>query len=52
MRHLLLKRLLQVRSDDKVSMSMGGRRVDAREGRKEMIRIIEGFREEGKRRRS
>ncbi|ERF69839.1 hypothetical protein EPUS_09055 [Endocarpon pusillum Z07020] len=52
MRHLLLKRLLMVRSDEKVSMSMGGRRVDAREGRKEMSRIIESFRREGERRRS
>lgn len=52
MRHLLLKRLLMVRNDEKVSMSMGGRRVDAREGRKEMSRIIEGFRREGERRRS
>jgi hypothetical protein len=52
MRHLLLKRLLMVRSDEKVSMSMGGRRVDAREGRKEISRIIEGYRREGERRRS
>jgi hypothetical protein len=52
MRHLLLKRLLMVRSDEKVSMSMGGRRVDAREGRKEILRIIEDFRKEGERRRS
>ena len=52
MRHLLLKRLLMVRSDEKVSMSMGGRRVDAREGRKEISRIIESYRREGERRRS
>jgi sentrin-specific protease 8 len=52
MRHLLLKRLLQVRADQKVSMSLGGRRLDAREGRKEMLRIIEGMRREGERRRS
>ncbi len=52
MRHLLVKRLLMVRSDEKVSMSMGGRRVDAREGRKEMSRIIESYRREGERRRS
>jgi len=52
MRHLLLKRLLQVRADEKVSMSLGGRRLDAREGRKEMLRIIEGMRKEGERRRS
>lgn len=52
MRHLLLKRLLQVRADEKVSMSLGGRRLDAREGRKEMLRIIESMRKEGERRRS
>jgi len=52
MRHLLLKRLLQVRSDEKVSMSLGGKKVDAREGRKEMLRIIEDFRREGEKRRS
>ena len=47
MRHLLMKRLLQVRADEKVSMSLGGKKVDAREGRKEMMRIIEDFRREG-----
>jgi Ulp1 family protease len=52
MRHLLLKRLLQVRTNEKVSMSLGARRVDAREGRKEMMKIIESFRKEGERRRS
>jgi sentrin-specific protease 8 len=52
MRHLLLKRLLTVRTDDKVSMSLGGRVVDASAGRKEMHRIIDDFRREGERRRS
>ena len=52
MRHLLLKRLLMVRTNEKVSMSLGARRVDAREGRKEMMRIIDDFRKEGERRRS
>jgi len=52
MRHLLLKRLLMVRTDDKVSMSLGDRAVDATAGRKEMLRIIEDFRREGERRRS
>ena len=37
---------------EKVSMSMGGKSVDATQGRKEMLRIIEGFRKEGERRRS
>lgn len=52
MRHLLMKRLLMVRADEKVSMSLGGKKVDAREGRKEMMRIIEDFRREGEKRRS
>jgi hypothetical protein len=52
MRHLLMKRLLMVRADEKVSMSLGGKKVDAREGRKEMMRIIEDFRKEGEKRRS
>ena len=52
LRHLLIKRLLQVRSDEKVSMSMGGRLLDARQGRREMLKIIEEFRKEGEKRRS
>lgn len=52
MKHLLLKRLLQAHSKEKVSMSMGGRNIDASGGRKEMLRVIEGFRKEGERRRS
>lgn len=52
MKHLLLKRLLMVRTNEKVSMSMGGKMIDAREGRKEMLRIIEERRREGERRRS
>ncbi|KAB8302072.1 hypothetical protein EYC80_005523 [Monilinia laxa] len=52
MRHLLLKRLLSANAREKVSMSMGGKVVDAAGGRKEMLRIIEGYRKEGERRRS
>jgi sentrin-specific protease 8 len=52
MRHLLLKRLLSVNAREKVSMSMGGKLVDAPGGRKEMLAKIEGFRKEGERRRS
>lgn len=37
---------------EKVSMSLGGRKVDAPGSRKEMAKIIEGFRKEGERRRS
>lgn len=37
---------------EKVSMSMGGKKIDATAGRKEMSKIIEGFRKEGEKRRS
>ena len=52
MRHLLLKKLLMAHTRDKVSMSMAGKTVNAGQGRKEMLKIIEGFRKEGERRRS
>lgn len=52
MRHLLLRRLLQAQRGEKVSMSMGGRDVNAASGRKEILRVIETFRKEGERRRS
>jgi sentrin-specific protease 8 len=52
MRHLLLKRLLSANAREKVSMSMGGKLVDAFGGRKEMLKTIERFRKEGERRRS
>lgn len=52
MRHLLLKKLLMANSKQKVSMTMAGKMVDASQGRKEMLRIIEERRREGERRRS
>ncbi|KAF4126972.1 sentrin-specific protease 8 [Geosmithia morbida] len=52
MRHLLVKRLLSANAREKVSMSMGGKMVDSRGGRKEMLSIIENLRVEGERRRS
>lgn len=52
MRYLLLKKLLMSSAKEKVSMSMGGKDVDAVSGRKEMLRIIEGYRKEGEKRRS
>jgi len=52
MRHLLVKRLLQVHARERVTMSMGGKYVDAKGGRKEMLSIIEGYRREGERRQS
>jgi sentrin-specific protease 8 len=51
-RHLLLDRLLRTNSHQKVSMSLAGKRVDASAGRREMLKIVEGFRKEGVRRRS
>lgn len=52
MQHLLMSRLLKAHAQDKISMSMRGKDVDAFNGRKEMIRIIEERRKEGERRRS
>ncbi len=52
MRFLLVKRLLNARARDKVSMSLGGKMIDANGGRKEMLGIIENLRREGERRRS
>ncbi|KAL2377010.1 hypothetical protein RJZ90_007067 [Blastomyces dermatitidis] len=52
MRHLLLKRLLMANSSEKISMSLRGMRVNANNGRKEIVRIIERFRKKGQRRRS
>ncbi len=52
MRYLLLKKLLMAHAREKVSMSMGGKDVDAAHGRKEMLKIIEGYRKEGEKRRS
>lgn len=52
MQHLLLSKLLRAHSQDKVSMSLRGKEVDAAGGRREMLKIIEHFRKEGERRRS
>jgi len=52
MQHLLISRLLRAHAQDKISMSMRGKEVDAYGGRKEMLRIIEMMRREGERRRS
>lgn len=52
MKYLLLKKLLQANSKEKVSMSMGGKDIRAPAGRKDMLNTIEGFRKEGERRRS
>ena len=50
MRYLLLNRLLRADSKEKVSMSMAGKNVEATSGRKEMLKIIDSFRREGRRR--
>lgn len=52
MRHLLVRKLLRTGTGGKADMSLGGRKVDAAAGRKEMLKIIEGFRREGEKRRS
>jgi len=52
MRHLLIKRLLNANANEKVSMSMANKMIDAKGGRKEMMKIIESLRKEGERRRS
>ena len=52
MQHLLMSRLLRAHAQDKISMSMRGKEVDAYNGRKEMLRVIEARRKEGERRRS
>ena len=51
MRHLLLKKLLMANSRQKISMTMSGKVVDASQGRKEMLRIIDERRREGEKRR-
>ena len=52
MQHLLISRLLRAKADEKTSMSMRGKEVDAHGGRKEMLRIIDARRREGEKRRS
>lgn len=52
MRYLLLKRILSANSHEKVSMSLGGKLVDANGGRKEILKTIEGYRKEGGKRRN
>ena len=52
MQHLLISRLLKAHAQDKISMSMRGKEVDAYGGRKEMLKLIDARRKEGERRRS
>ena len=51
-KHLLLKRLLRADANKKISMSMKEQHVNAQDGRKTMLHIIESRRKEGERRRS
>ncbi|KAI8935912.1 hypothetical protein NX059_007420 [Plenodomus lindquistii] len=52
MRHLLLKRLLRADASKKVSMSMRDTHINAKDGRKTMLKVIEESKKEGERRRS
>lgn len=52
MKHLLLKRLLRADASKKISMSMKDAHINANDGRKTMLRLIEEKRKEGERRRS
>ncbi|KAL8700579.1 MAG: hypothetical protein Q9201_005373 [Fulgogasparrea decipioides] len=52
MKHLLMRKLLSANNREKINMSMGGKNIDAAHGRKDMLKVIEGFRKEGERRRS
>ncbi|KAI5810221.1 Ulp1 protease family protein [Peziza echinospora] len=44
MKHLLLRRLLQAPASQNVDMSMAGKRQDATQGRKDMLKLIEKLR--------
>jgi sentrin-specific protease 8 len=52
MKHLLLKRLLRADASKKISMSMKDTHVQAKDGRKQMLRVIDERKKEGERRRS
>jgi sentrin-specific protease 8 len=52
MRHLLLKRLLRADASRKISMSMRDTHVQAKDGRRTMLKVIEDRKKEGERRRS
>lgn len=52
MKHLLLKRLLRADASRKITMSMRDQYVNAHEGRKSIMRVIEEKRKEGEKRRS
>ncbi|KAH7391794.1 hypothetical protein BKA66DRAFT_412619 [Pyrenochaeta sp. MPI-SDFR-AT-0127] len=52
MRHLLLKRLLRADASKKISMSMKDAHINAKDGRKTMLKVIEERKKEGERRRS
>lgn len=52
MKHLLFKKILRAEAEEKVAMGVAGSDIDASNGRKKMLRIIEDFRKEGEKRRS
>lgn len=49
MKYLLVKRLLSTHNNDKISMSMGSTSIDSNKGRRDMLKLIEEFRREGRR---
>jgi sentrin-specific protease 8 len=51
-KHLLLKKLLRADASKKVSMSMKDAHINARDGRRQMLKVIEERKKEGERRRS
>ena len=52
MRHLLLKRLLRADASKKISMNMKDSHINAKDGRKTMLKVIEERKKEGVRRQS
>lgn len=49
MKHLLVRRLMNVESKREVDMSLGGKRLDALGMRKEMLRVCESARRKERR---
>jgi sentrin-specific protease 8 len=52
MQTILVDKLLRAADNEKVSVSLRNEHFNAKQGRKDMLRIIEEFRKEGERRRS
>jgi sentrin-specific protease 8 len=52
MQTILVDKLLKVAGNEKINVSLRSDTFNARQGRKDMLRVIEDFRKEGERRRS